>query len=343
MLQNTLQKLIERRHLTEDEAVEMMTRIMDGEATPSQIAGLLIALRMKGEIVQEITGFARVMRARSVQVPTTRRPLVDTCGTGGDLCKTFNISTAAAFVVAAADVAVAKHGNRSVTSKCGSADVLEALGVRLDLPPEAIGRCIDEVGIGFLFARAHHPAMRHAAGPRAELGIRTVFNALGPLTNPAGAKRQLIGVYDADLCPLLAQVLGNLGSEQVMVVHGVDGLDEISTLGETTVTELKNGCVDTYTLTPEALGLRAASPSDIAPGADPAESAALLLAVLAGERGPRRDVVLANAAAALVVGGVSDTLPEGVARAAELLESGAARAKVEALRAFTARTAEAAA
>ena len=341
MLQNALQKLIERRHLTEDEAVEMMTHIMDGDATPSQIAGLLTALRMKGEIVDEITGFARVMRARSIHVPTTRRPLVDTCGTGGDLCKTFNISTAAAFVVAASGVAVAKHGNRSVTSKCGSADVLEALGVRLDLSPQGVGQCIDEVGIGFLFARAHHPAMKHAAAPRAELGIRTVFNALGPLTNPAGARRQLIGVYDADLCPLLARVLGNLGSEHVLVVHGLDGLDEISTVGETLISELKNGCVSTYTLTPEALGLSTAAPSEVAAGSDARENAALLLAVLDGERGPRRDIVLANAAAALLVAGVADTLPDGVARAADLIDSGAARAKVEALRAFTADAAKA--
>jgi anthranilate phosphoribosyltransferase len=340
MVQQTLQKLIERRHLSEDEAVEAMTCIMDGEATPAQIAGLLTALRMKGEVVDEITGFARVMRDRSVRVHTERRPLVDTCGTGGDVCKTFNISTAAAFVAAAA-VAVAKHGNRSVTSKCGSADVLEALGVRLDLSPESVGRCIDEVGIGFLFARAHHPAMKHAAGPRTEMGIRTVFNALGPLTNPAGATRQIIGVYEPDLCPLLAQVLRNLGSEHALVVHGLDGLDEISTIGQTTVSELRNGCVQTYTLTPEALGLAPASPADIAPGADAAANAALLLAVLEGVPGPRRDIVLANAAAALVVGGVVDTLPEGIARAADLIDSGAARAKVEALRAFTSEAAAA--
>jgi anthranilate phosphoribosyltransferase len=335
MIQSTLQKLIERRHLTEDEAIEMMTRIMDGEATPSQIAGLLTALRMKGEIVDEFTGFARVMRARSVHVPTTRRPLVDTCGTGGDLCKTFNISTAAAFVVAAAGVGVAKHGNRSVTSKCGSADVLEALGIRLDLNPAQVGRAIDEVGIGFLFARAHHPAMKQVAGPRQELGIRTVFNALGPLTNPAGARRQLIGVYDPDLCPLLARVLGNLGSEHVLVVHGADGLDEISTLGETTVTELKNGALRTYALTPEALGLATAAPSDIGAGATPDENAALLLAVLEGQPGPRRDIVLANAAAALLVAGVAETLTAGVARAGSLIDDGSARAKLEALRRFT--------
>ncbi len=335
-MQETLQKLVSGQHLTQDEAVQVMTQIMDGAATPAQIAGLLTALRMKGEVVEEFTGFARVMRERSLRVPTTRRPLVDTCGTGGDLCKTFNISTAAAFVVAAAGVGVAKHGNRSVTSKCGSADVLEALGVRLDVSPEAVGRCIDEVGIGFLFARAHHPAMKHAAGPRGELGIRTIFNALGPLTNPAGATRQLIGVYDPSLCPLLAEVLGNLGSEHVLVVHGDGGLDEISTFGPTTVSELNNGSVRTYTLTPDVLGLPVAAPSDVAAGADSKENAALLRAVLSdGERSPRRDIVLANAAAALYVAGVADTVAEGVTRAADLIASGAAGAKVEALITFT--------
>lgn len=341
MVQHALQKLIERQHLTHDEAMEVMTHVMDGTATPAQIAALLTALRMKGEVVDEVTGFARVMRAHSVRVQTTRRPLVDTCGTGGDRSNTFNISTAAAFVVAAANVAVAKHGNRSVTSKCGSADVLEALGVRLDVPAPAVGRCIDEVGIGFLFARAHHPAMKQVAGPRAEMGIRTVFNALGPLTNPAGATRQLIGVYDADLCPLLAHVLNNLGSERVLVVHGTNGLDEVSTLGATTVAELADGHVRTYTLAPDDLGLPTARQSDLAAGADVGENAVLLLRVLDGERGPRRDIVLANTAAALVVAGVAHTLPEGVVRAAEGIDSGAARAKLEALRAFTATAAEA--
>jgi anthranilate phosphoribosyltransferase len=232
-------------------------------------------------------------------------------------------------------VGVAKHGNRSVTSKCGSADVLEALDIRLDLSPQAVGRCIDEVGIGFLFARAHHPAMKQVAAPRAELGIRTVFNALGPLTNPAGASRQLIGVYDPDLCPLLARVLGNLGSEHVLVVHGMDGIDEISTFGETTITELKNGHVETYTLTPEALGLLRATPADVTAGATTADNAALLLGVLEGAPGPRRDIVLANAAAALLVAGVVQGLEEGIVRAGQLIDDGSARARVEALRRFT--------
>lgn len=335
--QQALEKLIGGAHLSEAEAAQTMTEIMDGDVSPALIAALLTALRIKGEVVDEFTGFARVMRARSLRVETNRRPLVDTCGTGGDACKTFNISTAAAFVAAAGGVAVAKHGNRSVTSKCGSADVLEALGVRLDLPADAVGRCIDAVGIGFLFARNHHPAMKHAAGPRFELGVRTVFNALGPLGNPAGATRQLIGVYSPDLCPLLAKVLGNLGSEHVFVVHGVGGLDEISTWGETIVTELKNNCLDTYTITPDVLGLPAApGPNAALPADDALGNAALLLAVLDGsDRGPRRDIVLANASAALVVAGVAHTLVEGVVRAVDLIDSGAARQKVEDLRGFS--------
>jgi anthranilate phosphoribosyltransferase len=261
---------------------------------------------------------------------------VDTCGTGGDALKTFNISTTAAFVVAAAGVAVAKHGNRSVTSKCGSADVLEALGVRLDLTPETVGRCIDDIGIGFLFARSHHPAMKHAAPVRGELGIRTVFNVLGPLTNPAGAKRQVVGVYDGALCPVLAQVLANLGAEHVMVVHGIAGLDEIATFGETVVAEAKDGMITTYTLTAEALGLPTAAHGDVTPGADAAENAGFLLGILEGrDTGHRYNIVAANAAAALVVAGVAETLPEGVAVARNLIRSGAAREKLEALRRCT--------
>ncbi len=340
-VQRALHKLIGGEHLTQNEAAGVMTEMMDGNATPAQIAALLTALRMKGEVVDEFTGFARVMRERSLRVSPARSPLVDTCGTGGDALKTFNISTAAAFVASAGGVAVAKHGNRSVTSKCGSADVLEALGVNLNLSPKAVGRCIDEVGIGFLFARAHHPAMKHAAGPRFELGFRTAFNALGPLGNPAGATRQLIGVYAPDLCPMLAKVLGNLGSEHVLVVHGVGGLDEISTFGETIVAELKDGKTETYLLTPAALGLpETASANDLAGADDAPGNAALLLAVLDGEKGARRDSVLANAGAALYVAGMAETLAHGVVRAGELIDTGAARQKVEALKRFTAEAAE---
>lgn len=337
---DVLKKLVGGAHLSTAEAEQTMASLMDGELTGAQVGSLLTALRMKGETVEEIAAFARVMRARSVKVSTHRQPLVDTCGTGGDVIKTFNISTAAAFVVSAAGVAVAKHGNRSVTSKCGSADVLEALGVRLDLAPEAVGRCVDEVGIGFLFARNHHPAMKHAAGPRGEMGIRTVFNALGPLTNPCGATRQVIGVYDAALCKPLAEVLLLLGAEHVLVVHGLAGLDEIAIFGETLVAEGRNGSVHTYTLTAAALELPEASPAEVAPGDSPQENADLLRAVLSGDdRGPRRHIVQANAAAALLVGGVVETLREGVTKVADILDSGAALTQVEALAACTRREA----
>ena len=336
MIAKALSKIVTGTHLDADEAAGVMAQVMDGEATSAQIAGLLTALRMKGETVDEITGFARVMRDRSLRVPTTRYPLVDTCGTGGDVCKTFNISTAAAFVAAASGIAVAKHGNRSVTSKCGSADVLEAMGIRLDLSPEAVGACVDAVGIGFLFARNHHPAMKYAAAPRTELGIRTVFNALGPLTNPAGATRQVVGVYAPALCPILARVLLNLGSEHVLVVHGQIGLDEIATFGETIIAEGRYGEVITRTISAATLGLPEAKPAEVAPGATIDDSVRFLLGVLDGsDRGARRSIVLANAAAALFVAGAAATLAEGVIRAGEVIDSGAAIAKVEALRRFT--------
>lgn len=342
MIKNAIETVITGQSLTGGEAEAAMIQIMSGGASPSQIAALLTALRMKGETVDEITGFARVMRAQSVRVPTTRTPLVDTCGTGGDICKTFNVSTTAAFVAAGAGVAVAKHGNRSVTSKCGSADVLEALGVRLDLHPEDVGRCIDEVGIGFLFARNHHPAMKHAAVPRAEMGVRTIFNALGPLTNPAGATRQVVGVYSADLCETLANVLANLGAEHVLVVHGKAGLDEIATWGETLVAEHRNGCTTTYTVTPHSLGLGEASPQAVAPGRDARENAEILGAVLSGDdRGPRRELVLANAAAALLVGGAVETLVEGVALAGQTIDSGKAIQAAQSLREWTQQAAAA--
>lgn len=321
--------------LSAAQAAEAMTRIMDGEATPAQIGALLAALRTRGETVDEIAGFARVMRARAIAVRSHRTPLVDTCGTGGDTVKSFNISTAAALVASAAGAAIAKHGNRAVTSKAGSADVLEALGVRLDLDADAVGRCIDAVGIGFLFARAHHPAMRHAAPVRAELGFRTIFNALGPLTNPAGATRQVIGVYDPTLCEPLARVLLLLGAEHALVVHGMAGLDEIATFGETVVAAVRDGGVTVGRITADALGLPEGSPEAIAPGADPAENADLLRAVLDGAPGARRDIVLANAAAALFVAGVAPSLAEGVPLAARAIDTGAARQKLDDLVAFT--------
>ena len=335
-MKTALEKLIAGIPLSEADAARAMTALTDGTATPAQTGALLALLRAKGETVAEITGFARVLREKAVRVETARRPLLDTCGTGGDAVKTFNISTGAAFVAAACGVAVAKHGNRAVTSRCGSADVLESLGVRLDLTPGAVGRCVDAVGIGFLFARAHHPAMRHAAPVRAELGFRTVFNALGPLTNPAGATRQTIGVYDAALCEPLAHVLGNLGAEHALVVHGGPGLDEIATWGETFVAEWQNGAVRTYTLTPRDLDLPEADPADLLPGADAAESATILRRVLDGsDSGARAAIVAANAGAALYVAGVATTMAGGVALARETLRSGTAAAKLDELIAWT--------
>ena len=338
-MKRAIQHLIDGNHLTEAEASDVMRQIMEGQATDAQIAALAVALRMKGETVEEITGFARVMREYAVHVPVhTDKVIVDTCGTGGDSLKTFNVSTAAALVVAAdGRLAVAKHGNRAATSKCGSADVLEALGVKLDLPPEHLGKCIEEVGIGFLFAPSMHPSFRYAAGPRKEIGIRTIFNLLGPLTNPAGAPVQLIGVYDAAVCETLALVLRNLGSQRALLVHGVDGLDELSTLGATAVSELRNGQVTSYTLDPEwDLGIARATIEHIAGCESPTENADILLHILKGkDRGPRRDIVLLNAAGVLLVAGVEEDLEAGMERAAALIDSGASLAALERLKEFT--------
>lgn len=334
-----LAKIVSGTVLSALEAETAMATVMEGEATPAQIGAFLSALRTRGESVEEISGFARAMRARATRVETHRQSLVDTCGTGGDAIKSFNISTAAALVAAAAGAAVAKHGNRAVTSKAGSADVLEALGVRLDLDAAATGRCIDAVGIGFLFARSHHPAMRHAAPVRAELGIRTVFNVLGPLTNPAGAERQVIGVYDAAWCEPLAHVLLHLGTRHALVVHGEAGIDEIATFGTTRFASARDGAVRTGTLDAATLGLAESDPAAIAPGEDAAGNAALLEAVLEGERGARRDIVLANAAASLFVAGIAPSIREGVPMAAAAIDAGAARQKLRDLVAFTEREA----
>ncbi len=338
-MKHAIQHLIDGKDLTEAEAADVMRQIMEGTATPAQIAGLVVALRAKGETVAEITGFARIMREYAVFVPVnTDKVMVDTCGTGGDTLKTFNVSTAAALVVAAdGRLAVAKHGNRAATSKCGSADVLEALGVRLDLPPALVGKCVEEVGIGFLFAPAMHPSFKYAAGPRKEIGIRTIFNMLGPLTNPAGASVQLIGVYDGAVCEKLAHVLRNLGSHRALLVHGVDGLDELSTLGETAISELKDGQVTSYTLDAEwDLGLARATIEHLAGCESPAENAEVLLHILRGkDRGPKRDIVLLNAAGVLLVADVEETLEAGMERAAALIDSGAALATLERLKEFT--------
>jgi anthranilate synthase/phosphoribosyltransferase len=311
--------------LDEAEAERVMGIIMDGEATPSQISGLIVAMRMKGETVDEITGFARAMRDRATPVHPSTPGYIDIVGTGGDGLHTFNISTTATFVVAGAGVPVAKHGNRAVSSSTGSADVLEALGIDISLAPADIARCVDEVGVGFMFAQTLHASMRHAGPTRREIGIRTVFNILGPLTNPASAKRQLLGVYDPRLAPVLAEVSGHLGSERVLVVHGHPGMDEVSASGPTTVSEFdaRRGGVRTYTITPEEVGIARSTLADIA-GGDGAANAILVRAVLEGEHGPRRDVVLLNAAAALLAAGAVDDLAEGVVRARESIDSGRA-------------------
>ncbi|MHB8997874.1 MAG: anthranilate phosphoribosyltransferase [Armatimonadota bacterium] len=331
MLQQVLTKLVDHRHLESCEAEAALDEIMAGEATEAQIGGLLVALRMKGETAAEIAGFARAMRGRCMTVSPMVQGVVDTCGTGGDKLDTFNISTTAAFIACAAGVPIAKHGNRAVSSQCGSADVLTALGVEISLSPLAVGRCIDEVGIGFMFAAELHPAMKHAVGPRKQLAMRTVFNLLGPLTNPAGARRQVIGVYDAAFAPLMAEALAANGSEHVLIVHGLAGLDEIALEGPTQVTELKDGEIRSYRITAADLGLCEAPAGEIT-GGDATASARYLLDVLEGKRGARREIALANAAAGVYVGGKAGSLAEGVFIAREALDSGAALERLEALR-----------
>jgi anthranilate synthase/phosphoribosyltransferase len=329
-----LERALAREHLSSDEAEEVMMTIMAGQATPSQIGAYLAALRSKGETVAEITGFARAMRQHAVRVNPTRRPLLDTCGTGGDSSHTFNISTTAAFIVAGAGVAVAKHGNRSVSSASGSADVLAALGVNLELTPERVAACIDEVGLGFLFAPRLHPAMKHAIGPRREMAVRTVFNLLGPLTNPAGAELQMLGVYDGDLVALVANVLGELGARSALVVHGADGLDELSTTGPNRIAALRDGQVQVYALDAADLGLPRATLAQLR-GGDPARNAVITRAVLAGEPSPYRDIALLNAGLALVVADLAATPREGLSLAARSIDSGAAQRVLDHLVAFS--------
>lgn len=342
MIREAIRKVVEGTDLTESEAVTVMQEMMDGEAAPSQIASFITAMRMKGETVDEVTGFARVMREKSVKIPVKCEPatLLDTCGTGGDRMNTFNISTAAAFVVVGAGLSVAKHGNRAMSSKCGSADVLEALGIELGLSPQQVGRCIDEVGIGFMFAPAHHPSMKHAVGPRKEIGIRTIFNILGPLTNPAGARRQLIGVCEPHLTELIAGALQKLGSDRAIVAHGVDGIDELSTIGKTRIAELEDGKLSTYEISPEEVGLKRARPDDLSQGDDPTDSALILEEVLKGNPGPARDIVVLNAAAALKVAGKAGSLQEGIGLAADSIESGKAAAALNGLRKLSQELAE---
>ena len=329
MIPQAIARLVEGRDLTRAEMVELMGEIADGGATPAQVGALLAALRLKGETVEEITGAALVMRERSERIRVDREVFVDTCGTGGDGRHTFNISTTAAFVVAGAGVTVAKHGNRSVSSKCGSADVLAALGVDVDAPVERVERCIAEAGIGFLFAPRLHPAFKAVAGIRRELAVRTVFNLLGPLANPAGAPCQVMGVWEPRWVPVLGGVLAALGSRHAFVVHG-DGLDEITVTGATQVAEVVGGAVRTFEVTPEALGL-ARWPAEALRGGDAAENARITLDVLSGTRGAPRDAVLANAAAALVATGAAAELQDGVRVAAASIDGGAARARVDRL------------
>jgi anthranilate phosphoribosyltransferase len=326
-----LEKLRRHEDLSSDEAARAMGVIMDGAAQPAHIAALLMALALKGERPAEMVGFARTMRERAVRLPGPAGDVFDTCGTGGDGAHTFNVSTAAAFVLAGAGVRVAKHGNRAVSSRCGSADVLEALGVNLEAPPDVVLRALDQAGLGFFFAPAWHPSMKHAGPTRRELGVRTAFNLLGPLTNPAGARRQLIGVSRPEHTELLARALGALGTERAWVVHGAGGLDEISTLGHTKVSELRAGTVNTFYVHPADVGLPVAAVADLA-GGTAAGNAAAIESVLAGESGARRDVVLVNAGAALLVAGRAETLRDGVGLAAEALSSGRARGALDRLR-----------
>jgi anthranilate phosphoribosyltransferase len=324
-----LHKLLAGESLSEAESAAAMEEVMGGAATPAQIAGFVVALRAKGETTEEIVGLVRTMRSFAAKVEAGS-DVLDTCGTGGDRAGTFNVSTAAAIVCAGAGAKVAKHGNRAASSRCGSADVLEALGVVIDLPPEAVGECIATAGIGFCFAPLFHPAMRHAIGPRRELGVATVFNFLGPLTNPAGARRQVLGISDRRMVDKMVAALGRLGSTHVIAFHGDSGLDELATSGPSEVVELKAGEISRYTLDPEDLGFERVPVEEIAGGtAD--ENAALLRGVVAGETGPRRDVVVLNAAAGLVAAGLAPDIGKGLRSAADAIDSGAARDALERL------------
>ncbi len=339
MIREAIAKLVERRDLCEAEMVEVMEEIMSGQTTDAQIGAFITALRMKGETVAEITGAARVMREKATRIEAAEPGaiLMDIVGTGGDSSGTFNVSTTSAFVVAGAGVAVAKHGNRSVSSHCGSADVLEALGVDLNLTPARIGHCVREVGIGFMFAPLLHGAMKYAIGPRREVGIRTVFNILGPLTNPAGANVYLLGVYAAELTEKIAAALNNFGVKRALVVWGEGNVDELTTTGSSKVSEVCDGALRNYTITPEEMGLARTTLSEIKGGLTAAESAAQVREVLSGRPGARRDMVLLNAGAALMAAGRAASIKEGIALAAKVIDSGAALAKVEALAAFCAQ------
>ena len=329
-LREHIKLAVEGVHLSREQAAAALDAMLEGTAPVAQMAALLVALRMKGETPDEIAGAAQALRSRAARVEVSTERLIDTCGTGGDASHTFNISTTAAFVAAAGGARVAKHGNRAVSSRCGSADVLGALGVEVELSPEAVGACIEECGIGFLFAPRHHAAMRHVAPVRKDLGLRTLFNLLGPLANPAGARRQLLGVYSPQLVPVLAQTLAELGCDRAFVVHGYGGLDEISTAGPTIVCEVRDGRVHRFELNPEDAGVQRA-PLEGLRGGDAQENAEILRGVLRGEKGPRRAAILLNAGAALAAAGLCEDIREGVRLAERAVDSGAALDRVDRL------------
>ncbi|MFV2004828.1 MAG: anthranilate phosphoribosyltransferase [Gammaproteobacteria bacterium] len=333
-MQSAIKAVTEKQDLTADEMSATMRLIMTGEATPAQVGGFLIGLRMKGETIDEIAAAAGVMRELASKVEVDKNHLVDTCGTGGDASGSFNISTASAIVVAAAGGKVAKHGNRSISSKSGSADVLETAGVNLELNPEQVAACVNEIGVGFMFAPLHHSAMKHAIGPRREMAVRTIFNVLGPLTNPAGAPNQVLGVFSKELVEPLALVLQRLGSEHVLVVHAEDGMDEISIASPTFVAELKAGAVNTYTIQPEDFGMQRADLEQIR-ASDSAHSLQIIKSVFDNEAGPARDIVCLNAGAAIYVAGLTDTLADGVNKAQDVIASGDVADKLEQLIAKT--------
>lgn len=327
MIKDAINLLVQGNDLSEEEMTGSMRDIMEGQATDAQISSFLTALRIKGETVHEITGAAKVMREKAKKIKAPEYT-VDTCGTGGDMSNTFNISTTSAFIVAACGVPVAKHGNRSVSSRSGSADVLEALGVKIDLEPEKVEKCLEATGFGFMFAPLFHPAMKYAIGARKEMGIRTIFNILGPLTNPAGAERQVIGVFSDALTEPLAKVLANLGAKHAFIVHGEDGLDEITNTDKTKISELKDKGIDTYFITPEDLGFDRAKKQDLLGGAAE-ENAKITVDILKGKKGPKRDIAIMNAAAALITGDRAKSFTEAAEKASEAIDSGAALKKLE--------------
>ncbi len=334
MFRDLLYRIYQRRDLTEDQMAAMIGEIFSGNTTDAQVGALMGALATKGETYAELAGAARAMRRKAIRIETAAKDVIDTCGTGGDAAGTFNISTVTAFVAAGCGAVVAKHGNRSISSQCGSADLLEAMGVNLDLDPEIVEEAIDEIGIGFLFAPRYHGAMKYAANARKEIGLRSIFNMLGPLTNPAAANRQLLGVFAPELTEMFAMALQRLGAKRAFVVHGHDGLDEISVCAPTRVCELKDGQITTYDISPETFFGRLADPEEIR-GGDPAENAAITRKILSGEKGAGRDIVLINAAAALMAAGMAENINDGIKMAESAIDTGAAMDKLEALIEFT--------